>query len=1013
MAFKDTVVELTLRAKNLISGATDAAKNSVEGFGTSAAGLKSTLRDLEDQGALVKEFKASSKAVERTGTAYKRLEARAEKMALKLEKSSDVTEQQTREWYDLQDAIGVAGAEYKKAEKTLGNMASEAEAAGVDLSDLEKTQSDLTKETKATRRAMADFVEEVDDAEKSSKLFRESLSSGVTTFIKWGAAVTAAGTALAAVAFSRFATTQADLARQTLASASAFGISAVELQKWQFANQTVGIGAEKTADIMKDVAEKIGDAYLTGGGEAREVVQGLGLDLAKLAAMSPDEQILAVAAALEGMPKPGQIQILEALASDASLLLPLLDNNAAKLRELGNLAEERGKIFTQEELEELAEANAAFKRITTTVQGFANDILVKLTPAFKSMAEAIDEALSDKPELVEKVSKALDTVLGATIKWVTYLTKNNDKIGDSFGSVTSTVNGLRLTIVALFRGVQSFGAGAAEVAARFAFTWKEAGLAILEVRNSIGLATDEAVESARFALENTGRSVLELKKQSEDFQKQMVEAGNAAASAFNRAKDSAIDTSVAVGKAAASALGWKTATEGASQAVDESTKKTATFAESQKKLKDEIEQVATALETAGAALASNDTEAGRKAVAGLNKEYASLLATLKELQAAESVKGVNGADAVQTNPTAERYREATKAVNETGEAAEKTYSQVVTLGEGVEQSGAAVQDVGEKATSSAGSVGAAIGAIFNGWSNHISSLSARAGAAFTEALGGQATEATSALEGSLGAVNNRLADMRKRLTNGSSISGILRDWAKAGFDTERSFLQQAVAVENLTDRILEGDRSSNLLSKSAEEISRQFDLLDDNQLRPLIGAIQSARREVEGLNESLRDTIAATKQELAALAGDTAEVERLRYLERQTELQEQLNRAREIGDSETIASAEEALQLTEQAYRERTRQAAEQDEADKKRALEREQNEADRRIRDESEEREDISRTEQRTQTQTTQLDRAATQAVRTVDVRFPGGSFQALDDGGVDQFLDGIERGGFLASVG
>jgi hypothetical protein len=1020
MALKDQAINLVLRAKNLLSADTDAAARSVEDLAGSAEGLEGKLRELEDQGKLISQFQKSKKAVDSARSAWERANDKVDRLKKSIKTSGEATEVQARQLREAEQAAERAAKGYGDAEEVLGEFGKEAEDAGVNLENLGIAQRENAAETKKAKAAQEKLNRVVDESDSKLKAFRGTLSKGITTFVKWGAAATAAGAALTVGALTRFTSSQADLARQTLASAEAFGISAEALQKWKFAGEQVGIGGEKVADIMKDLGDKIGDAFLTGGGEAREVIAGLNIDIEKLVKLSPDKQIQLIAQELEGMPKAGQIQILEALANDASLLLPLLADSGEKLRELGQAAEERGVIFTDEELEKLAEVDRAFLNITTRIQGFGKEVVSKLAPAFTEMAKTIDDALADKPELVDKISKGFVGLIEKTSEWVSSIIDNKDDISASFLTVGNTVDGVRLLFVSLFRAVQSFGAGASEIAARTVFSWKSAGLAILEVRNSIGLASDEAVESARFALDAVGQSVLDLKKQSEDYQTQMIAAGNEAAIAFGKARDGAVQVGAAVVDATLVVLGLADATGGLSDKQSAGATSAEKLAIKQAQLSTEIQKVALALEIAGAAMDKDSTPEQAAEVAKLRKEYEELLKTQKLLNEEEQnlTNPTNGADKVETSGASKRYQEqaeAVKSVNKALQDANKSTKVFVkTVDTGFGDSAERVKRFGESAKASAGSVGAAIGSIFSGWANHVARLSKNAGAAFQEALGGRASSAATELENKLATVNNRLADMKGRLVGIGPLGGILREWATAAFETEKKFYDQAIAVETLTNKILEGDRASSLLNKTAKQIGEQFDLLDDNQLRPLIGAIQSARREVEGLNQSLLDTIASTKQELAALSGDTAEVERLRYLERQTELQDQLNNARELGDKETIRNAVEALRLTELAYRERQRQAEEQSATERKRALEREANSADDRIRDEKEERQDTSRTEKRTQTQTTQLDRASSRSVK-VDFSSGGNSLGSLEgsERDVDNFLNQLEGAGFLSSGG
>ena len=172
---------------------------------------------------------------------------------------------------------------------------------------------------------------------------------------------------------------QVNAARQARAYSAALGMNIEDLTRWQAASETVGIGADKMADIFKDTAEKIGDAYRNGAGEAKEAVDTLGLSLDDLAKMSPDQQLLAIANAMQNVQTQGEkIQIMEALASDAALLLPLLDNNAEKLRELTQLADTTGKTLTRFESDKLQAAGEAMGQLNMATEGFQQTLAVEL-----------------------------------------------------------------------------------------------------------------------------------------------------------------------------------------------------------------------------------------------------------------------------------------------------------------------------------------------------------------------------------------------------------------------------------------------------------------------------------------------------------------------------------------------------------------------------------------------------------------------------------------------------------
>ncbi len=173
---------------------------------------------------------------------------------------------------------------------------------------------------------------------------------------------------------------QAEAARSVSAYSNALGVSVENMSRFQFAAESVNIENEKMSDILKDVSEKIADAYANNAGEAAEALENLNLNAAEMNRLSPDQQLLAIANALNNVGTQGEkVQILESLASDASLLLPLLDENAKELKRLSDLADETGRTFTPEEVEQLREADEAFRNIGAAAEGLKQTLAVELS----------------------------------------------------------------------------------------------------------------------------------------------------------------------------------------------------------------------------------------------------------------------------------------------------------------------------------------------------------------------------------------------------------------------------------------------------------------------------------------------------------------------------------------------------------------------------------------------------------------------------------------------------------
>lgn len=172
-------------------------------------------------------------------------------------------------------------------------------------------------------------------------------------------------------AFIALATNIESLKSELVILADLSGVSVQEFQKLSTVFKTLNVPADKTADILKDINDKVGDFILTGGGEFKDIFEKiltpLGKTRAELAELGPGGILLVVAEGLEKIGANGQETTfaLEALANDASLLLPLLKNNGEALNDISLEIESKGLLLTDDEVQALRDANTELSKIAS------------------------------------------------------------------------------------------------------------------------------------------------------------------------------------------------------------------------------------------------------------------------------------------------------------------------------------------------------------------------------------------------------------------------------------------------------------------------------------------------------------------------------------------------------------------------------------------------------------------------------------------------------------------------
>lgn len=254
--------------------------------------------------------------------------------------------------------------------------------------------------------ADAKFTIRADDRTKAAfKSVRNSISGVTGSIFKAHVAITGL---LGATGFGALVKTKAEAARVARNYADALGVNVQQLSALSIAASEANIEQEKFADILRDVSEKIGDAYATGGGEAVDALARLNLNAADLVNLAPDQQLLAIAGALDEVgSKSERIFVLESLASDLSELAPLLENDAERLLALRDRAIETGAAFNEVATDKLVKANEGFRDLEMAISGLGTTLAVELA---EPLAEFTQDISNNLPAAINSARFTLNTL---------------------------------------------------------------------------------------------------------------------------------------------------------------------------------------------------------------------------------------------------------------------------------------------------------------------------------------------------------------------------------------------------------------------------------------------------------------------------------------------------------------------------------------------------------------------------------------------------------------------------
>lgn len=176
------------------------------------------------------------------------------------------------------------------------------------------------------------------------------------------------------------------------------GVGTTEFQKFAIAAKTVGIEQDKLADILKDVNDKFGDYAATGAGPLADffdnIAPKVGLTKEAFAGLSSDQALGKYVQALQdaGVNQQELTFYMEALASDATALAPLLVNNASALTAIGDSAEATGSILEESMIKNASAMLTVWTQVLDVMSAKWTAFWLTVDAGFNRIFEITDQA---------------------------------------------------------------------------------------------------------------------------------------------------------------------------------------------------------------------------------------------------------------------------------------------------------------------------------------------------------------------------------------------------------------------------------------------------------------------------------------------------------------------------------------------------------------------------------------------------------------------------------------------
>ncbi|OTL15687.1 transglycosylase SLT domain-containing protein [Acinetobacter nosocomialis] len=239
----------------------------------------------------------------------------------------------------------------------------------------------------------ASFTEPLSKAERQARTSSQGIASSINVA---AIAVSALGGAIAGLSIANLVS-YSEKVIQTGSDIQKFSklanASVRDFQYFAKGAESAGISMESFADKMKDMQDRIGDFQQTGGGPLADFFENIapkvGVTIQQFQKLSGPDALQLFYNSLEkaGASTNDMKFYMEAIISDSSLLIPLLEKGGKGFKEWGDAAEKAGAIMSDELAANLSEAKKQLMLMDLQWQGLENRLINNVVPAVKMVID--------------------------------------------------------------------------------------------------------------------------------------------------------------------------------------------------------------------------------------------------------------------------------------------------------------------------------------------------------------------------------------------------------------------------------------------------------------------------------------------------------------------------------------------------------------------------------------------------------------------------------------------------
>lgn len=399
-------------------------------FKVEAAEFNNTLKGIKAETAkLNKEFALEQEQLKLTGSESEKLESRLTYLQKKQELAGKEVAA-TREQLDrAKSAFGENADEVKVLENKLLDAETAYQRIDNKITETNKTLADSKDKWKNASKSVADFGDKATKA--GEKMAPLSGAAGAALGGLVGMAVKAAGTA-------------DDI--NTLAKVT--GLSAEEIQKFQFASDQIDVSMDTLTGSLSKLTKNMAGAK-DGTGPAADAFKTLGVSIVDSQGNLKDNEVVFydTITALGSVANETERDALamQIFGKSAQELNPLILGGADALKQIGDAAASRGMILSQEELDQANALQDSLDQLKAEgmagLMQMGSQLAPILVPMFEALGNAVSGVVTWFGSLDEGTLKLIMTIL-AVVAGVAPVLIIIGKVAAGISAVMSLVSAL-------------------------------------------------------------------------------------------------------------------------------------------------------------------------------------------------------------------------------------------------------------------------------------------------------------------------------------------------------------------------------------------------------------------------------------------------------------------------------------------------------------------------------------------------------------------------------------------